>query len=292
MANPPTREDFDRLVEELDRLKVREEKIVVIQKEKSVQKFSGSSDSVSDFVSEIKVLFDSRKLSEKEKVDAIYSSISKSVRDELKCCPPETQKDAALILKTLEETYGDRRCVSDLLGRFYNVQHRDGETVRTYSHRLKGAYDALCERQKALGAAPVEITLLRDHFINQLNSSLLRKKLKERVYETHTLNFYDVRDIAIRWAEDEEVRGGEGVVMSVQQDTLGPQLAKLQEVMERVEKEVKSLGHRVQTLETSRQPQPPPGATFTKSGKPICVKCRQPGHIGRHCTNAGNGMGQ
>jgi uncharacterized protein YdcH (DUF465 family) len=291
-------QEIQRLKDELQKLKEKDEKIIVIQKDtvKPIRKFSGSFDCVRDFISEVQAVFDSRKLSDSEKVDIIHSNLSKSVKDELKCCPPDSQKNAATILDTLLKTYGEKRGVSELLGQFYNVQQRDSETVRAYSHRLNNAFDCLTERQRSLETAPVQMTLLRDHFISHLKSTLLRKKLKERVFEKPSLTFYDVRDMALRWVDDEE---GESASVTtnaatLQQDLL-TQLKDLNQSLQRIEAKVSSLGERVQALETSGGPaqQQAQGfrsqKPFTKDGRPICLKCKEPGHYARSCSRPGNG---
>lgn len=292
-VNAPTEELYKKLEDRVKELEEKKKEIIIFHKDTQIRKFSGSvDDCVSDFIAQVKALFESRQLKEAERIELITSNVSKNVRDELKCCPPETLKSAALILKALESTYGERRCVSELLGQFYNVRQRSSETVRTYSHRLKNAFDALRDRQKALDAAPVELTLLRDHFVSQLNNTLLRKKLKERVYEKQDLSFFDCRDIAIRWAEDEEE--GESEVVNVNaafNHDLLSQLKALNLSMQSVEKELTSLGDRVKALEASggpalQQPHPQGGRTqmpFTKDGRPICIKCREPGHLARNC---------
>lgn len=202
MASPT----IEQLAAEIEKLKSQPDRIVVIPRERTVSKFSGSG--VNQFVEEIRSLWDNRTSSStKDKLESIFSNIDSEVRSEIRCHPKSVQDDPEKLLTVLLDIYGERRGVSELIGVFYQVHQQNGEAVRSFSHRLKRAFDQLQVRQRQMESRPLEESVLRDQFVSQLRSSLHRRQLKEIVFEKKDVSFFDVRDVAIRWSEEEAEAG-------------------------------------------------------------------------------------
>lgn len=274
---------LEELAAELARIKKEQsEKIVIIAKEKTVRKFSGSN--ARDFVDEIRGLWDSRSYSGKEKLETVIANVDLDVRAEISCQPDDVQKDPEQLLNVLIEVYGDRRGVSELLALFYQVNQHECETVRAYSHRLKRAFDQLQCRQRQLENRPLEEYVLRDQFIAQLQSTLLRKKLKELVYERKSVTFFDVRDVALRWSEEDDVNIEKSPPASYAAQARGQ--ASMEGVVDRLLQKLEQMETRLAALEGGPGPaeRRSPRPRFTADGKPICFKCQQAGHIARMCS--------
>ena len=275
---------IEELVAEIADLKKKSEvqKIIVVPKERVITRFTGGD--VSQFVREVNALWGSRETSKKEKLDSILENVGETVRAEIGCHPKVIREDPVKLLQALEETYGDRRSVSQLLGKFYGLRQReDEESVREFSHRLHRVYDTLIKKQAKEGVRPLEERLLRDHFMEAVAPSMLRKKLKEVVHEKKEIDFHDLRDIAIRWAEEDE-RGSMGAYAAKAQDTT----LQLQDVLKGILEKMTSLDARLSSLERGQQDNGDGQGTkrklpYTEDGKPICLKCRKPGHIAKKC---------
>lgn len=121
---------------------------------------------------------------------------------------------------------------------------------------------------------PSRETILRDHFISQLADDFLKRHLRETVIRKPEVKFLAVRDEAIRWAE-----GTETIQAHSQREVLPS----------RVEKVLDQLMERLTVMESrlSRLEQPKGHFPYTADGAPICLRCKQPGHIARKCQ--GNG---
>jgi hypothetical protein len=264
---------LEELAAEVARLKAQPERIIIVPREKNVRKFSGGHNDIEQFKADLESLWGSRKLSTKEQLESIFSNVTESIRDEVRCYPKDVQENPERLLAALEISYGDKRSVSQLLSAFYSIRQGDSECVREFSHRLKRSFDNLCQAQKQHGLRPLEETFLRDHFIEQLNGQIIRKRLRELALEKKEVTFYDVRDIAIRWAEDEE-----GPAREVHSQAAVASPAMYEKLLSKLEQLEKRLG----SLEVPSQG-PRQRYQFTPEGQPICLRCKKPGHIARKC---------
>ena len=143
-------------------------------------------------------------LSTKRKLDMIVQYVGPEVRQEIACMDEVTAADPLKVLNALVGIFGDRRSPPVLLQEFLSTKQRTGETARRFSYRVKTAFDALVNRQRFLSVEVTMETLLTDHFVENLNSGLLRSYLRERMHES-VLKFSDVRQIAVRWESEEEL---------------------------------------------------------------------------------------
>lgn len=271
---------LEDLAQEIENLKAQ--KIVVLPKEKSLAKFYGTGQpDLDEFHEQIEALYASRHCSPQEKTNILLSHLGDSVKEEVYCHPATKRDSAENILKLLKEVYGDQKTLSELLGQFYMISQRSVESIREFSHRLNRAF--LKINQKAEAGHPLGDTVLRDHFLSKVNNDFLRKRLREEVHKQPAITFLDVRNEAIRWAEDSPET-------DVSATTSAVSATATTSVLEDILSKMTAIESRLLALE--RAPGQGPNREFgrpkfTRDGKPICLRCQKPGHILRNCP--GNG---
>lgn len=270
---------LEELAEEIQQLKAQ--KIVVIPNERTVKKFWGSGQpSLTEFEEQLNALWTSRQSGEEEKKDLLLSNLGDSVREEILCHPPDKRHTAADILTIIREVYGEQKTLSDLLGAFYAIAQRPSESIREYSHRLNRAFISI--GKKAGGEIhPLGDKVLRDHFTAKLCSEFLRRKLREEAHKHPASTFLEIRNEAIRWAEDSDETSSEGVMSAQAAASVSQTTKTLELILDKISK----IEGRLTALEGG--PNKNQGdrlrGRYTPDGRPICLKCNVAGHMRRNC---------
>ncbi|XP_055887436.1 uncharacterized protein LOC129926577 [Biomphalaria glabrata] len=145
---------------------------------------------------------------------------------------------------------------------FIGVRQKPGKTVHSYSIRLQAAYVALAGKLQSKQVLVHEDVILREHFVNHLSDDLLRRILREKLWEHPETSFVSLRETAMRWTE-------EGVHIS---NSVCQQLA--------------NLSHRVDQLTAKLSSRFKSGGIRTR--RPLrksrrCYSCGMPGHLARDC---------
>ena len=113
----------------------RTRQLVVVPNEHRLRKFSGRQGedelSIDDFIDIAKIAITSRTLPLSEQI-----SFSHTMK-EIKLYPKSGLKEPEQIFNLLQESFGEKRSVPQLLKAFYDRRHREGETLRSYSHALR-----------------------------------------------------------------------------------------------------------------------------------------------------------
>jgi len=137
---------------------------------------------------------------------------------------------------------------------------------------------------------------LRDHFLENVRDSLLRKELRKFVRDHPTLSFLDVREETIRWAEeDEKTSAPRSRVVSSQETASSEQLsspslaltmAEIVKTLQGQQKAIDSLASTITKMnsqqDSERQrppthPQPPLPGTGMTANK--CFRCGTANHF-------------
>ena len=124
----------------------------------------------------------------------------------MNCLLDGDTSDPQRLLRATSRRYGERRSVASLLGLFQATRQRQGESSRAFLHRLREAFDTLQARQRETDATINSSRLLRDHFSESLQGSILCRQLRERIAPDPEVTFLEPREQAIRWEDD---RGGD-----------------------------------------------------------------------------------
>lgn len=178
---------------------------VILQREVKISKLMGYGEEpakVETFVREVRRAWTmSTTMTEEMRLDLIKDNAGPIVRDEIRCM--REGQTAEEVLKELQRVFGERRSPIQLRDALRSTRQRRGETIRLFTHRLKAAHAALIARQKVLSQTEDDEASLVQQLIDGLQCPTLSRYLQEQQKE-HDLGFRGLRDIAIRWARDED----------------------------------------------------------------------------------------
>ena len=110
--------------------------------------------------------------------------------------PAREKTDAQSILKILEDAFGDRLTLGQLMRQAYHRIQEDGESVTEYGYALIWLGARIEEKAGAAEAKKI----VKEHFQDGLSNQILRREVKRLVKEKPQLSFLEVRD----WAVDME----------------------------------------------------------------------------------------
>ena len=121
--------------------------LVAVPNEHRLRKFSGRHGEnellIDDFIDNTKSAITSRGLPSSEQADFIFSYLEGPAKEEIKLYPKISLKEPEQIFNLLQESFGEKRSVPQLLKAFYDRKQREGETLRSYSHALRELQDKI-----------------------------------------------------------------------------------------------------------------------------------------------------
>ncbi|XP_070180325.1 paraneoplastic antigen Ma3 homolog [Littorina saxatilis] len=282
------------LQREVAELKKQQTKLIILPSEqREVKKFYGQN--FDKFQQDIARLLSERSLEEDEQYDFIIRHVSQDVRDEVACRNPDRTAEA--LLQTLQDAFGEKDNVSDLLEKFYLVKQVEGESITSFSHRLNSAFMKLQQKLKDEKQTAMAADVLRDRFVGVLTNNFLRKQLREEIERKKGVTFLALRDQAVRWAEEDSSSTSASSQKVSTNLELEAKVTKVLDLQQQVLSGLQKLTTRVDRLERNRRPddreggQRDPGQKlpFSKDGRPYCLECGVLGHIRRSCPQLNGG---
>ena len=279
----------------------RREQAVYFPRERKCPKFSGSplagALTVDEWVEEVEGCLRARHMSAIDKAWFVYDHLEGPAQTEIKFRDRSVREDPEQIISVLREVYGCTKSYVSLQQRFFDRKQKEGESLQDFSHALMMLMErvTLCNPQ----AWSNPQTLLRDQFCEQVRDHALRRELKKMVRQNQEISLLDIRKEAIRWVEEGQP-SQEKYVRPLPQtcetqataisESAGAHTSELAELKSMFIKQQAQLDLIAQTLNTSKEvgkSRPfSRGNRFQRApdGRPICIKCSQPGHIARFCT--------
>ena len=294
---------------------------VILQREVKISKLMGYGEEpakVETFVREVRRAWTmSTTMTEEMRLDLIKDNAGPIVRDEIRCMREGQTADE--VLKELQRVFGERRSPIQLRDALRSTRQRRGETIRLFTHRLKAAHAALIARQKVLSQTEDDEASLVQQLIDGLQCPTLSRYLQEQQKE-HDLGFRELRDIAIRWARDEDpaaaatgdaaavqsvtpqVAADERLdrqekmltdVMAVQREQ-ATQLSNLTSALAGQSSQISDLTSAVKELAVGtgrpdRRVKERPG--YNAAGQRVCFRCQSTDHVVAACPRPDRRMG-
>ena len=259
--------------------------IIVPPRETHIRRFHGDghASEVERFVEEVRAAWRARKdLSAEEKKDLLWQYLGEAVREELSCRGDDVEHDPEATVKLLQEVYGEKRSVSQLMALFQMVVQGPHETVRAYSHRLHRAFKTLTSRQTTLRVPLADSEFLRDQFVENLCQAPVRRQLQEIVFQDPRSNFLTLREAAIRWAGDEDPSIEPASIAALQARpsvSAAPPKSKLEDKVDKLAEQLSTLV----ALMAQRETQLASADQWSGVETRTCYRCYQKGHIARNC---------
>ena len=185
-------------------LSKKQSETTYVSKERKIKTFSGRPKldtdlSIDDWIDEITLVFQSRRYTDGEKIDLIYSHLEGEARDELKF-RPNIRRDPELMLNCLRNAFGDHDSVTILQKHFFErVQGKD-ESIRQYSYALLDLFQKVVKKDDSVFSEKT----LSEQFAQNLYDPYIRKEIKKIFRSRPQISFFELRDECILISEEEE----------------------------------------------------------------------------------------
>lgn len=174
--------------------------VYILPSERKLKAFSGTdSPAISHFIEEVQAALKLRKLNGVEAADFILSYLEGAARQEIRHQPKSVSTNPDQILKTLKETFGERRSLGSLMREICNRVQKDGETVAEFAFKLMALADELAK----IPGAPDADQTIKEQFRDGLGDGVLRREIKRMMMEEPNKPFIKIRDWALDMAEEE-----------------------------------------------------------------------------------------
>ena len=162
-----------------------------------VRRFSGESDDLEDWITDTERTVGQLGLKDKEAANHVLLHLEGAARRELRGQTMNSMED---IFAALRKAFGESLEVSELEGRFYRRNRKDGETLIDYSHVLSGLVQRIDKLDP--GRLGNKDKVLRDRFKDGVQNEQLVAWLKQRVRDYPGKSFRELRDEAIKYSAD------------------------------------------------------------------------------------------
>lgn len=179
--------------------------IVYVARDRKIKTFAGirnEDNTVEEFIENIQSVIKARKMPVGDQSDYISAHLEGLAKEEIKLHCSSERDTAEKIYALLREAFGERRSLPQLLRNFYERRQKEGESLRSFSHALSELLERVIAKNPT--AIPDRDQALRDQFSDNVREPMLRKELKRMARTETSCRFLQVREEALRWAEEEE----------------------------------------------------------------------------------------
>ena len=268
----------------------------------------GCGGRVEDWITEVRKALVGRPLSASEQVAWVYELLDGEAKREVTFSLDIERTQVEAIFSVLLEHFGCDQTYVAIQRQFFHRRQGQKETLREFTQALVDLLQQL--QTKDPRVVPLPDMVLRDTFIENVFSLKLHQELTQALRAHPERSFKEMRDIALQWerrqvtlgnirprtvdSHDPPPAAAQAVAVNTQSTT---QVSKeLQECREALRKQQLQLDAILQHLTAPpagsghplapRAPRPAPRRPplpFQEDGTPICLRCREPGHIAKWC---------
>ena len=263
-----------------------------IAKERKVRKFSGEDPSVevNDWVTDCRLALNASYSSRTpgEQLSFVLQNLEGPAKREAKL---HVQKDSNVddIFRLLILTFSGTKSYTEVQKKFYERRQNPEESFRDFSYVLNELM------QKIEQVKPESVhnrdEVLRDHFINGIRDTILRRELKKSVNERPALTFLDVRMIAMQWIDDIPASPTLQTVNKISAVN-NAEIDDLKAIVKEQQKTISELTEAVKKLTEHQLQAGRPTLPQDGSRQPLqCFRCGAYGHMARACDQPSESAG-
>ena len=278
---------------------------VHVTRERRFDKYSGSdNEDLQEWSSRIKTYVDGHFDKNETKAEFIFDHLDGAAKAEVKFCSTSNKSSPQEIFDILDQVFGSKETLTQLQQRFFGCNQGAGESIRDYSYKLMDLLGAINEKQPHLYAD--KDTVLKQKLADGVESSGLRRELRRLNSERTELKFWELRDKAILWLEEENslnrgVQRWTNETATCETTSAGgwkELFQKQQEQLEMLTKMVSTLGTRQLEAEKTASANKPNSQwknkfprndgqqqrkSVNKDGTLYCHYCKGPNHLAKNC---------
>lgn len=265
-----------------------------------VPKFDGSPQGMkySEWKEQISSLIFAAAVNEAQAVSLVLGALHGDAKREILVLDEKDRDKATKIFAELASLYGDQLPLSVLRSKFFSCRQKPNEALRAYALRLRELHRQL--HSKDADNAPSD-EQLRDQLLLGLREGSLCRALKTYVRRNPDEAFAGVYKEALLLEEEHhQLENQDAACALVSEPHVPPSSSKEQHWKKTLKEELLGdlkahLRELTQELWSDRRPassipsyerkrtQSQSRFLWDSEGKPICHRCSQSGHIGRHC---------
>ena len=207
-----TKADLEVMVTDLkQKLKEAEEElqaaagkrpVVNVSKDRKFEKFSGTGN-FQIWHEDMKQYVDTRfKDKELQKVTFVYEHLVGNAKKEVRFRLDITKCTADNVFQVLDSVFGTKQSTTQLLQKFYGRNQLSNQSTEDYAYILIDIMTNL--RSKEPKKYQDCEAMMKEKFADGVNNQQLKRELKRLNFDRPELKFWELRDRAIKWMDDEK----------------------------------------------------------------------------------------
>ena len=268
-------------------------------RERKLRKFSGA-ESFEEWEVDAQAAISGSGMSLEEQTGFLFNKLEGDAKREIICRGGPTLLTPDQLVLALGEVFTKRGLVPRLLSKFWARDQLTGESLAAYSHALMELLERIAKADPS--EVPEDGELLLKKFCAGVTDPNLRWELKQQLKAQPQSTFIELRETALRWAEEcaprEEPRQVKSAAAVATDQTLNVMLAMkddIARVSEKLTKQQDTLDLQAAAIDSLQKMLPSGNNEMYGNGQSrvplmthggsnvVCYYCQKRGHIQRDC---------